>query len=140
MASKRSSGSQNDMTVKAIVALALVLAFVGGFFVARAKYKPQLQILTRMVAEKDEAMQKIKSNANKVMMKDGTMWLVEDGLVKEMESDVVLQNGDKVMMDGKVIKADGTETNLQNGDAMDMEGKMMPNGGAETNTSGAREY
>lgn len=140
MASKKSSVTQSDMTVKAFVAAALILAFVGGFFIARAKYKPQIEILTRMVNEKDEAMQKIKSNANKVMMKDGMVWLVEDGLVSEMNNEVVLRNGDKVMADGKVVKSDGTESTLQNGDAIDMEGNMMPNGGDETDTSGVREY
>lgn len=140
MASKKSSVTQSDMTVKAFVAAALILAFVGGFFIARAKYKPQIEILTRMVNEKDEAMQKIKSNANKVMMKDGMVWLVEDGLVSEMNNEVVLRNGDKVMADGKVVKSDGTESTLQNGDAIDLEGNIMPNGGDATDTSGVREY
>lgn len=140
MASKKTVTQDNDMTMKIVVIVALIISFVGGYFVARAKYKPQLMELTKMVMNKDEAMQKMKADANKVLMKDGKMWVVESGMVKEMDADIVMSNGDKVMSDGKVVKADGTEAKMENGDAMDMSGKMLPGEGSKTDTTKAVSY
>lgn len=134
MANKKNSVKNNDMSMKIMLAVALLAAFVGGYLVARAKYKPQIMELTKMVANKDESIQKMKSDANKVIMKDGEMWLVEDGIVKPMESDIMMPNGNKVTVEGKVVDPDGKETIMQNGDAMDMEGKMMPSGGVNIDT------
>lgn len=137
MASKKSIKNidNSDATMKVIIVVALILAFVGGYMVARAKYKPQLLELSKMVSDKDQAMQKMKTEANKVMMKDGAMWVVENGLVKTMDADIMLKNGDKVTTEGKVVKSDGTESTLQNGDAVSMEGSLMPNGGANVDTA-----
>ncbi len=132
MASKNSG--KNDMQMKAFVIVALIAAFIGGYLVARAKYKPQLAELSKMVMDKDGAMKKMKADANRIIMKDGKMWVVEDGIVRQMDSDMMMPNGSKVMQDGKVVESDGDEMMMNNGDAMDMEGVMMPNGGAEVNT------
>lgn len=128
MASKKSTRTDNDMTMKIFVVVALVIAFVGGYLIARAKYKPQLQELSKMVLDKDAALQQMKSNANKIMMKEDKMWVVENGEVKQMDSDVIMPSGDKVMMNGKVMRADGTDTMMKNGDAINMDGKMMSGG------------
>lgn len=128
MASKKSTRTGNDMTMKIFVVVALVIAFVGGYLIARAKYKPQLQELSKMVLDKDAALQQMKSNANKIMMKEDKMWVVENGEVKQMDSDVIMPSGDKVMMNGKVMRADGTDTMMKNGDAINMDGKMMSGG------------
>ncbi len=127
MASKKSVHQQNDMTMKIVILVALVLAFIGGYFAARAKYKPQLVELSKMVSDKDQTMQKMKTEANRVLMKDGKMWIVENGMVNEMDSDIMMPNGTKVMTDGKVVTEDGTESMMKNGDAMDMQGKMLGN-------------
>lgn len=118
----------NDMTMKIFVAVALVIAFVAGYIVSRAKYKPQIEQLSKMVIDKDAALQQMKSNTNKIMMKDDKMWVVENGEVKQMDSDIMMPSGDKVMMDGKVMRADGTDVVMKNGDAIDMDGKMMSDG------------
>ncbi len=128
MATKKSAQKDNDMTMKIFIAVALVIAFVGGYLIARAKYKPQLQELSKMVLDKDEALQQMKSYNNKIMMKDDKMWVVENGKVKEMDSDVMMPSGDKVMMNGKVMRADGTDVMMKNGEAIDMDGKMMSDG------------
>ena len=128
MASKKSTKTDNDMTMKIFVAVALVIAFVGGYLIARAKYKPQLQELSKMVLDKDAALQQMKSYNNKIMMKDDKLWVVENGKVKEMDSDIMMPSGDKVMMGGKVMRADGTDIMMKNGDAIDMDGKMMSGG------------
>ena len=141
MANKKSGGQQNDMTMKIVVIIALLAAFAAGYFAARAKYKPQLVELSKMVSDKDEAMQKMKADANRIIMKDNKMWVVEQGMVREMDSDIILSNGTKVMSDGKVITSDDTETMMKNGDAIDMEGKMMPNGGSTVDTdSNSMDY
>ncbi len=81
MASKKNSAKNNDMNMKIVLFIAFVLAFIGGYFVARAKYKPQIIELTKMVADKDDSMKQMKANANKVEMKDGKMWVVENGII-----------------------------------------------------------
>lgn len=140
MASKKTE-TQSDMTMKVIVIAAILFAFAAGYFAARAKYKPQLVELSKMVSDKDQAMQKMKADANKIVMKDGKMWIIENGMVREMDSDIMLPNGSKVTATGSVTTEDGKESMMQNGDAMDMEGKLMPNGGAEIETeSGSLGY
>lgn len=131
MAAKRNSSSRknNDMTMKVMLVVALVIAFVAGYFVARAKYKPQLVELSKMIIDKDQAMERVKSNGNKVMMRDGKVWIVENGMAKMMDSDTMMTNGDKVLQDGTVVKADGTKTMMKNGDAVDMNGRMITGGG-----------
>lgn len=126
--STKSTMGNNDMTMKLFVAVALVIAFVAGYIVSRAKYKPQIEQLSKMVIDKDAALQQIKSNSNKIMMKDDKMWVVENGEMKQMDSDIMMPSGDKVMMDGKVLRADGTDVMMKNGDAIDMGGKMMTGG------------
>lgn len=123
------------MTMKVVIVIALIVAFVAGYFISRAKYKPQVAELTKMVADKDQAMLKMKSDTNKIIMKDGKMWMMENGMVRPLDSDIMLQNGDKVTTGGKVIKTDGAESMMKNGDAVSMEGTMMTNGGSEVNTN-----
>lgn len=123
---KRTAAEQKDMTMKVVLGVALLVVFVAGYFIARAKYKPQIVELSKMVADKDESLQKIKSNTNKVMMKDDKMWVVENGELKKMDSDIMMTNGEKVTTEGEVVKTDGSSVMMQNGDAMDMNGKMLP--------------
>ena len=92
---KRTAAEQKDMTMKVVLGVALLVVFVAGYFIARAKYKPQIVELSKMVADKDESLQKIKSNTNKVMMKDDKMWVVENGELKKMDSDIMMTNGEK---------------------------------------------
>jgi hypothetical protein len=124
MAKKNKSSVNSDMQMKAVVLCALIIAFCIGFFVARLRYKPQLIQLTKMVQDKDAALQQIQSENNHVSMKNGKMWVVENGNAKEMTSDTSLLNGDSVGVDGKVTRADGSEVTLQNGESIDMSGNI----------------
>lgn len=124
---KKKITDNNDMSMKVILVVALALAFVGGYLVARARYKPQILELNKMVMDRDQSLNMMKANANRVMRKDDKVYIVKDGIVSEVTEDVTLNNGDKVMMDGKVVKKDGSESMMQNGDSMDMDGKMMTN-------------
>lgn len=111
--------------MKSLIVVGLLLAFFGGYIFARAKYKPQILELNKMIAERDETMNMMKADDNKIMMKDGTMWVVKDGERMEMDADMMMSNGDKVMMDGKIVKSDGSESMMKDGDSMDMQGNMM---------------
>ncbi len=125
MANKKKTATNNDMSMKVVLVVALALAFIGGYLVSRARYKPQILELNKMVLDKDQALNKMKANSNKVMMKDGTMWVVKDGILGPLEEEMEMTNGTKVMPDGKVLKADGSESMMQNGESMDMGGNMM---------------
>ena len=131
MASKKKSTNitNDDMKMKVVIIVALIVAFIGGFLIARAKYKPQLVELTNMISDKDAAMQQMRSNENKIQKKEGKMWIIENGMAKEITTEVVLVNGDKVMVDGTVIKSDGTSTKLTDGESLDMNGNLVSNGG-----------
>lgn len=124
MAKKSKNTMDSDTQMKIVVICALIIAFCIGFFVARLRYKPQLVELTKMVQDKDAALQQIQSENNHVSMKDGKMWVVENGNAKEMTSETSLLNGDSVGLDGKVMRADGSEVTLQNGESIDMSGNI----------------
>lgn len=131
MPSKKSTkqAENSDLKMKVIVLVALIAAFIGGYLVARAKYKPQIIELSNMVTDKDAALQQMKSISNRIMMRDDKVWVVENGTERAMDSDIVMQNGAKVMMDGKVSQSDGSEVIMKNGDAINMSGTMMSTSG-----------
>lgn len=131
MPSKKSTkqAENSDLKMKVIVLVALIAAFIGGYLVARAKYKPQIIELSNMVTDKDAALQQMKSISNRIMMRDDKMWVVENGTERAMDSDIVMQNGAKVMMDGKVSQPDGSEVIMKNGDAINTSGTMMSTSG-----------
>lgn len=113
------------MKTKIIILVALLVAFAGGYLVARAKYKPQILTLSNMVDSKSVEMERIKDNANKVVMNDMKMWVVKDGIVTEMTEVVTLSNGYKVGPDGMVTITDGTTMQLEENEALDMDGNPI---------------
>ncbi len=120
-----SKDSENEgMSSKVIVLILLVVAFAGGYLIARAKYKPQIVELSNMAQEKAKEAHEVTVSASKVMMKDGQIWLVEKGVANVLDANIMFSNGDKVMMDGMILRADGTETMMEEGQSMDMNGKL----------------
>jgi len=124
MASKKSTNTNSDTTMKVLIVVALLAAFIGGYLVSRAKYKPQIIELSNMVKDKDVAMQQLRSQANKIMMQNGAMMIIENGVPSTMVEDFTLTNGDVIMLDGKVEKKDGTTAQMMDGDSIDMDGMM----------------
>lgn len=119
-------GTKNAaMNPKMIVAILLLVAFSAGFIVARIKYKPQIVELSNMAQEKAKEATEVKMSANKVMMKNGKLWLVKDGTADILDADVIFSNGNRVKMDGTIVKDDGTETEMEEGQSIDMNGDMM---------------
>ncbi len=127
MASKKSTVADKDKSMKIMVVVALIIAFAGGYLVARAKYKPQILELNKMVAEKDKTMEKVKSDANRVVMKDNVIWVIQNGVMSTLDSEMSFTNGDKINSEGKITQKDGKEVLLQNGDSVDMDGNVSHN-------------
>ncbi len=123
MASK--STQDNGMNSKVMIIVLLAIAFAAGFYVARLRYKPQINELRKMAQEKTKEADEVKLSANKVMMKDSQIWLVEKGVANVLDANIMFSNGDRVMMDGMIIRADGTEIMMEEGQSMDMNGKMI---------------
>lgn len=130
MASKKKISTSTDNSMKVVLIVALALAFIAGYLVSRARYKPQILELNKMVLDKDTTISNLKANANKFMREDDVMWIVEDGLVRELEEEVTLSNGYVVTPEGKVMKGDGSEMMLQNGESMGMDGELIVNEGS----------
>lgn len=61
-----------------------------------------------------------------IMMKDGKMWVMKNGVHSEMKEPMTLENGTMVMTDGTVKMKDGKTMMLKNGNSIDMMGKMRP--------------
>ncbi|WP_316753032.1 DUF6799 domain-containing protein [Pedobacter gandavensis] len=72
---------------------------------------------------KTHKMSKAKDH---IMMKDGKMWVMKNGVHKEMKQPMTLENGTMVMTDGTVKMKDGTTMMMKNGNSINMMGKMMP--------------
>ena len=69
---------------------------------------------------------KVSKPKDHIMMKDGKMWVVKNGVRTEMKEDMPLSNGTMVMMDGTVKMKDGKTKMMKNGSSIDMMGRMMP--------------
>ena len=59
-----------------------------------------------------------------VMMRNGRMIIISDGITKTMSQPTLMTNGNQVMMDGTVSRKDGTKTKLNEGDFMDHSGNV----------------
>lgn len=124
MPKKTASAKTNSTAVWTII-LCLAIGGVAGFLLARARYKPQLQITHDMVLEKVQEIDSLKSRMNRLMMVNGRMMRMKDGDVTELNEDTTLNNDTKVTIDGKIIKPDGTTTMMNDGDSMGMDGMML---------------
>ncbi len=136
MASKKSTTQDRDKSMKIMLIVALVIAFVGGYLVARAKYKPQILELNKMVADKDKTMEKMKADANRVVMKDGAVWIIQNGVMSALDHEMSFTNGDKINSEGKITQKDEKEVLLQDGDSVDMDGNVAHNAEKEMKEEG----
>lgn len=117
--------SNNSMNPKIIAIILIIAAFGTGYLIAWNIYKPQINELTKLASEKASEATKIKTSANKVMMKDGVVWLVDEGIADELDVDLMLSNGDRIMMDGTIKKDDGAMSKMEEGDILDMNGQKV---------------
>jgi hypothetical protein len=66
------------------------------------------------------------SSKKMVMMQDGKVVIMRNGISKTVMNYTPLSNGTKVMSDGTVVKKDGTKTMLNEGEHINMAGEIMP--------------
>lgn len=116
-------------TIVAIALVALILGFIGGFTVARQRYKPLLQANSDAIIQKDAEINKLNAQAMEVekaktadtsttyMIKEGKMMVEKEGLTDAVSKDVTLADGTKVMVNGTVMKKDGTKIKLSEGES-----------------------
>ncbi len=60
-----------------------------------------------------------------VMMKDGTMMMMKNGKMMEMDHDMTMKNGTVCMKDGTCKMKNGKTMMMKNGDKCYMDGKMV---------------
>lgn len=70
-----------------------------------------------------------------VLMRNGTLLIMQDGQLVPVKKEIKLDNGDKILLNGDVIRANGSKTKLQEGMMIDNEGIMMDKDGNKV-TSG----
>ncbi len=64
-----------------------------------------------------------------VLMRNGTLLIMQDGQLVPVKTEIKLDNGDKILMNGDVIRANGSKTKLQEGMMIDKDGVMMDKDG-----------
>ena len=65
------------------------------------------------------------SSKDCVMMKDGTMMMMKNGKMMEMDRDMTMKNGTVCMKDGTCKMKNGKTMMMKNGDKCYIDGKMM---------------
>ena len=85
--------------------------------------------VTAQTKTKKQTTQQMK-NAKEdcVMMKDGTMMMMKNGKMMEMDKDVTMKNGTVCMKDGTCKMKNGKTMMMKNGDKCYMDGRMMKMG------------
>jgi hypothetical protein len=60
-----------------------------------------------------------------VVMSEGTMMVVKNGLKMMMDTNITMTNGTVMMIDGSYTLKDGSRMLMKEGDKMDMDGNLM---------------
>lgn len=126
MAKKKTEEKNNNIMMWTVV-IALALGFLGGYFIARTKYKAQITIISTMVAEKAAEVDALKAGNNRIIMVNGEMMMEKDSGITRMENDIEMSNGTRVTIDGKVEDKTGATSMMKDGDSMMMNGETVSN-------------
>ena len=68
----------------------------------------------------------MKSGEKHVMMENGKVIIMRNGITKTVQNYTPLRGGTRVMSDGTIMKKDGTKTMLQEGECLNMAGDLVP--------------
>ncbi|OIP57922.1 MAG: hypothetical protein COX79_02905 [Candidatus Levybacteria bacterium CG_4_10_14_0_2_um_filter_36_16] len=121
---KKSETNKNNVTML-ILAISLAVGFLGGYFMARTKYKAQLVIVSEMVSQRDTIINSLKAKSNRVMMVNGEMMMEKDGEVRRMEKSISTADETTVDINGSVTKKDGSQTMMKDGDSMMIDSQIL---------------
>lgn len=125
----RHNHSDLSMKIALIIIVMLLVGFIGGYFLAKAKYVGKIRDISVMFSNKDTQLQMmLKGQPDKVMMQNGKMMMTKNGRVDELEDPVTLKDGTRVMPDGSYQRPGKDVMMMQNGDVFDMNGTMMQYG------------
>lgn len=113
------------MSTKLIVIVLVGIAFIAGFFVARARYKPQISTLSTMVIERDDKISFLNNLKNRLTLRGGELVKIKDGEMMTVEEDVLLSDGTKVTVEGVVVRPDGEKEKLDEGGSIFMDGMIV---------------
>ncbi len=106
-------------TVVAIIVIALIGGFLGGFAVARERYNPLLQANSRLIIAKDAELTSLRAkNTQAQELQDensSTMYFVQAGKlmmddgasISAVSKEASLSGGVKIMVNGTVVKPNG---------------------------------
>ena len=120
----KKSGSGSSALVWAVL-ISLVIGLIAGYMIAKVRYTAKIAIISEMVAARDNMIQSIKGQYNKVSMKDGQMMVVTDGQEAVMSGEMTLKDGTKVMMNGYYQRPNQKQVMLSNGESLDMMGNLI---------------
>lgn len=121
----KKSGINKNNVAMWMAAIALGIGFLGGYFMARTKYKAQIVIISNMVAQRDTMINSLKEKANRVMMVNGEMMMERDGEVGRMVKSISTSDETTIDIDGKVTKKDGSQTMMKDGDSMMIDSQVL---------------
>ncbi len=117
--------------MRVILAVVLLVGLLGGYVIARQKYRPMMLAKDKMILDRDSEIKRLNQQCQVlglkgVMMKDDKMYTVwTTGENKLMTQDMMApDNVTKLMMDGKIVKSDGTVVTLTNGEIYTFDGKV----------------
>lgn len=121
--------SEHALKISLIIIGMLVVGFVGGYVLAKARYVGKIHDISVMFSNKDAQMNMmLKGQPDKIMMQNGRVMMTKNGSVNEIEDPVTLKDGTKVMPDGSYQRPGEDVMMMQNGDVFDMNGQMMQYG------------
>jgi len=113
------------MSTKVMIIVFIGIAFLAGYVISRARYKPQINSLNTMVIERDDKISFLNNLRNRFVFRNDELLQIQDGEMIAVQEDVLLSNGTKVTTDGMVIESDGDTVQLNPNDSVFMDGAIV---------------
>jgi len=119
------ANNSDSMSIKIAVIVGIGIAFLAGYLVSRARYKPQIADLSTMVIERDDKIATLNNLRNRIVFRNNELSQIKDGEKIVFEDAVLLTDGTKVTVKGEVLRTDGEKEKLNEGDTIFMDGTLM---------------
>ena len=96
---------------------------------------PPTPVSAQIMASNMETIDSVVMSADRgVLMRNGTLMIMQDGQLVPLRQEMMLENGDKILLNGDVIRKDGSKTKIQEGMMMDKNGTLMDKNGEKIDT------